>query len=1030
MSSYLDVDRPFERRKRDHPITSVSRANPDDFFTDSLNESHIPSPSPEKAARSIARPRRAIGHTRSLRHAFEIASKRLPASNEDRATAWARVNNSSVSASASGRQTSREEVQTRPDFGSPINSDKSSPPRGLAESYQRIDEEEVLSGEEIELEAGQEPDDGIDGLVASQQPFEQYQEDAEAVAIDDGSDLSGISFAEDITDESLREKLLQHSLSDSVRLKRAVKRESPAFSRARVGSRSRLSSENLLRRSASGDRHDGDSSPSPSSTGRPKSWGSRGRRQGDWLRGIQQDGQPSPANVPLPDVLDSSSRIETPATLRRHDSSLDRIRELEEDFDLTGRSMHISSSPPIRTDTYRTDVLDEIRVRELESPEKRSPSRNRSRPSTSGSFRRSWGREPPELVEDVSVLPTRNERRSSRGFPTRPDVGHDDLLLRNRSESPSDKENIPPEIVLPSIESRPASSQQSYMNGEGHAISDSPITVYPPGTAPEKIGRASPIERPRFNIADSRETLRRLARAESQSPAPGDKPRTEKPRISPEPASKETKVLFEKTTSDAALAVAEHIVETTICNEGAAPEPETPMIPSNPLPAKTPVVTGAWIDTPMPAMKRSTSAQAIPDELTSGIDEIAAKTEEIKAEAKQEAPLVAPSRVNGPKSALEAVLRSVKSRDFDNDNTTFNIGEETIASLEGNLTIGEVDMDTLQKLSEELDVMKQLETQAKDGPTAKESTPLTEELFFGRLSKRLQSLQSTIHDTRKGITSLEKHVNTSPISKPCPKCGCTASSSEPNKSSLQQQITDLKRAQIRHNQSCTCTPSVFRLPRLYTYTTSPFSISLTTTGKILLFLIAYLWLEVLFTEWYAQPRYATAEMCRRIGPACIRRNAAPTGFALPTMLARWTGLNTVFLEIWEFIMALMREMGLIQDGRRRRGLWNTSRRTHANSASRQHFTTESIPAQAHGTGHYTHPQRKSWSIMDTLDDMVRAQVGRIVNHIGSRATGSATGNMASSSTGVVQSPAAVGMGAAGGFGAEDEFGMGGDEIVG
>ena len=282
----------FGTTKRDNNPAHALRKPPasDDFFTDSLLESsRIPTPSPQKKQSRNAfasKPRRAVGHTRTLKAAWDatahngrpsssgsegypLGGNLKPAPSQAiRKSLFFRGESRSTSSPSRGRQASIS-------LASPTSD--SSPPRGLNDVYQRIADEERLAAQEGEIEEEEDatsstmsheslPDDRarINRIRSSQSPLNfrsSSRSTPQPQAVDankenqfDDTELtnaSGMSFLENMTDRDLAAKLTPHTRDrarDRARLDKAIQKTTPlAFSKAQVGSKHALTSEDLQR---------------------------------------------------------------------------------------------------------------------------------------------------------------------------------------------------------------------------------------------------------------------------------------------------------------------------------------------------------------------------------------------------------------------------------------------------------------------------------------------------------------------------------------------------------------------------------------------------------------------------------------------------------------------------------------------------------------------------------------------------------------------------------------------------------------
>ena len=708
-TSHLNRDKPLFASRR--PLPRLQQRS--DFFTDSLNTSYIPSPSPQKngTRQSVgAKPRQAFVNGKSLAAAFKatanITDENKPPSSSSSSD---RKRPQLLPRPRSTQNTPRtpprpvkglpEELErTRtasPHQGkqaataSPTSS-ASSPPRGLAEAYQRIVDEENLAGQEhedmgygideitsdeyhyihtnrshdtdrlrlqkmhdsaspISLKASRRasPRGTVGEIIAT----EEKEREHEQVLPEIGSE-SGMSFLDDLTDDSIGRAMAQHA-RDEQRLNGLVKRDGQPFSKARVGEKVGLTVENLRRKNGSnGSSGSGTIGGSISSRGSepslniPREWGRKGKGGKDWLTRINSRGgkftgdlpiEPkvaitadpvkngsagrivdwvaAAADVPLPSVEEgsshagSSSQSSTPMSVLHGRTSLDRVREWEiNDDDFTARSLQVSDSPPIR---IRNATLDRIREREIESLEKRAVTTNRLDELREKSSLENLGRRSPSarLEEPQRQINTVMEEVSRR----RTSFG--DLSLQSISEDDLDH-NEGLGVPFKSEEQR-------------EPVPDTPVVIYkrPPrmdnvhGVASQTTSEKErhPSFQASYHRDDPRDLLRSLARATSASPSPikinesnahldvemsGDEEASKRP---PEEAPHAAAIQPQAQSTD--KEDSDRITNLQPRSEGSKGTVKTPHQPKSKVYLETPLVTGAWIDsvkTPLQSQTKPT----------------------------------------------------------------------------------------------------------------------------------------------------------------------------------------------------------------------------------------------------------------------------------------------------------------------------------------------------------------------------------------------------------------------------------------
>jgi hypothetical protein len=633
---------------------------------------------------------------------------------------------------------------------------------------------------------------------------ENHRHDAGSVL----SDPTGMSFLRDLTDQALAAKLTPHTIDrakDRARLDRALQKDSPiafsraysrqngrakaqppkkdspvAFSRAYANPKGGLTSEDVLNLYCKVDEEDHTERSSTSSalTERsepppnvPRTWGSKGKIGKEWLHKLHdRNGNPSnnaqkpqvpessqidwtaaAAEVPLPSIESSSTpkniSPDPPrqATLHKQ-PSFDRTKEW--DFnDFTGQSLQVSNTPPVRV---RTNGLDQLRDKEIESLEKRAVTTNR--------------------LEEI-------KKKDSRE------------LLRKVSRSPS--VGTAKRDLFEADLSRPKSHEVKFEDA-GEPIPDTPIVIYK-GTASDNKDeeeRETGVRQPALNREDSLNKLQRLARAMSDSPRPSSSPEDwslireaeesgEIPAASNGEAPKPT--LHTDLSRKSSKQVAD--VEATPQGVKAANSAKTPVISGawtdTILPdtvktvnrqrdsskyTQTPHVNaGGWIDTPMPHGKRQVSSLApipieeIPEGLTDGLNGKSSRPPSASANGSNGP---TQKKADIPRSALTGLLDKAKQKlttqdgaTFRESNDTLNLGDATIESLEDLLTLDNADMTTLIRMGAEFEAREQILRGAPRDDASAEAA------LLDRLGSKLDRLRTNIHDARKGISKLEHQVS-------------------------------------------------------------------------------------------------------------------------------------------------------------------------------------------------------------------------------------------------------------------------------
>ncbi|WEW55145.1 hypothetical protein PRK78_000573 [Emydomyces testavorans] len=281
--------------------------------------SRIPTLTPKNGEK----PRLAFTQTRTLTGAFEATAGRSSASDNSK---------------RSSRRYTVEGRERRPSAASPASL-PSSPPGELLETYRRIGDAENLAEQvdhdEFNLLPGRDRVERMrnyspsPGARARDMVEENYAGNTYG---------SGIVGPDAVADEELRRRLSQRETDDK-RLGREREREQPVFSRARMGPKAALSTENLQRRNEEIQKEETQQEPLDQGINPPlnipRNWGTRGRVTNDWLNRANRE-------VQNDDMADEEEQHLS------HDWENDVV-----DF----TSLQVSDSPPVRSGfQYREDV--------------------------------------------------------------------------------------------------------------------------------------------------------------------------------------------------------------------------------------------------------------------------------------------------------------------------------------------------------------------------------------------------------------------------------------------------------------------------------------------------------------------------------------------------------------------------------------------------------------------------------------------------------------------------------------------------
>ncbi|OOQ81995.1 hypothetical protein PEBR_40887 [Penicillium brasilianum] len=239
-----------------HPQSPFARAREPSYEFD-LDNSHFPTPSKQNGTRQ-----RPSFRTGTLSGAYRATSR--TSMSDDGA---------GLGLTTSPRQT-RDFISAR----SP-SSDMSNPPEERADIYRRIEHDGTLA-DFVPLDDWDAP---LDTRPASRMSRSSPRvRDREF----EGRAFSEASFA---NENSPRRRATDYT-RDEQRLRRVTGKDSPIFSKAKVGSRAALTADNLQRREEEEQVHvseedDGEIGPS---LNLPRTWGSRGGRGSEWLRNVSE----------------------------------------------------------------------------------------------------------------------------------------------------------------------------------------------------------------------------------------------------------------------------------------------------------------------------------------------------------------------------------------------------------------------------------------------------------------------------------------------------------------------------------------------------------------------------------------------------------------------------------------------------------------------------------------------------------------------------------------------------------------------
>lgn len=421
------------------------------------------------------------------------------------------------------------------------------------------------------------------------------------------------------------------------------------------------------------------------------------------------------ADVPLPSVEDGSTPQVTPPKPNVSASvgpqpSVDRLRRLDNDF--TGLSFQVSESPPVRS---KRSVEDYLRDQEMEGLNKKALATSR-----------------------LDAIREKDPREAHRRLSRSPSAGQ----LKE----------------MPSVESLSVAQQQPEPVGE--RVPDTPIVVYRSSSNSSKDAEPS-SQRLNHDRRSSHDQLQRLARAMSTTPRSSSDPPPAKedkvdevdPDLDGEPqdtyaSSANAPELQQEQPKQQTVLATPKVTGAwtdTILPDTAKTARQTGKAQSRFV--KTPQVNaGGWIDTPMVNGNRQSSALApmtieeVTEDITSEVPPQTQTTSEKPAPSTGQPVFPVEAGTRSPPQATKRQLPpSVLGHVLEDD--TFDFGETTMDSL-GHL------LDDTTKM---LDDRKLVLSQEQADQVA------TDELgFIDHLGGKLREVALGLHDTRKGISNLER----------------------------------------------------------------------------------------------------------------------------------------------------------------------------------------------------------------------------------------------------------------------------------
>ncbi|MCJ1312347.1 hypothetical protein MMC25_006021 [Agyrium rufum] len=900
-----------------------------DFWTASVNNSYIPSPSPTKSARKptfAPKPRQALGGGKSLSSGFRTTGESRPrrdptsptAASLRRQTATKAQSTPAKSTASATPATSRAAPKSAPAKESPPterprtpspspkrqetlispSSSTSSPPWALADTYKRIEDEEDLAEQEgisdedmsgpvgsvmedIPEDGPYEPQSVRSGSPVSHKPPERIgtldltnsdnelqdpNHDRDTQHSDSVSIESSYAAPEDDTFDQRRSQYER----DERRMRDVLRSDSQPFSKARLRERPGLTLENLQRKEPSSQSSSSPrgslGSPSISSHGSepslniPKEWGTKGRGENRWLRRLDRGSGKFTGDLPIARTLPD---LKTPDEDQRR-ASEPIVDWISSTADMPRSSVEDQSQPDPTLSGPRasgrihglrptTSQLSLSRINELETAADEAESPAKPRISTLKILREreieNLGRKTlttnrlGELHKQKSLDYIRRRSPSVSSEPRNSRLSiHEETEPQDtrESQSPSKRSSIArlrdearrqsvhSEIAIDDLTEEPVLvSNPDISKPEDEAAEDDTEAREDDARTTERA------QRPTHDRQDSMDLLRRLARVSSASPSPSLTPRHHskgrdqsshssadtdtKQKSEPEPTvDREPEPELAAGTQPRRLASSNHR-----SLDHAQPE-STPHQSRSHLNMKTPKVTGAWVDTPLPPRSQPGARSSQSEDAPAQRNAISAEEdqnayESTKAEQlpqAQDLPSLEATAPKLPSSALASIIEEQRARGTGGKNAqnwtsvkvpispnksdsdpeelgeiTLQLGDSTLQSLEELVAQDTVNLDTRELPETKPEATKEiLDGSAKStwkspeiSPTSKPShqveqatrppTSVNKSLepqdlqSYNTLTSRLSRLGLSLRDAKKGIANLENAVAQAPLLK-------------------------------------------------------------------------------------------------------------------------------------------------------------------------------------------------------------------------------------------------------------------------
>lgn len=588
----------------------------------------------------------------------------------------------------------------------------------------------------------------------------------------------------------------------------------------------------------------------------------------DWARAA--------VDVPLPSVEDGSSMQEPtpphsrPNSAQSRNTSPQKSHIWDPEFDFTAQSVQESTSPQLK---IRNTKLDEIMAREIESLSKRAVAtarleeikeRNSGERSVSPNYETKLVRAMNERrksenadqwirrrfrsasdAEDSSKSDVPAETASTDVLPEKKDIQDAKTKALDEAQplATSSSKDTLPEAAASSAKEADAKApfitesylqdythEKTILEEEGEAIPGTPITIFRGAAAKEK--KPSP---PGHSRDDSWENLRKLSRLTSATPSPAPVKLAERPSDESlkqvNRLSADIKRLSGASTPPKSDVDPEERIVSEVSlfalqddkperNSLRTPSPpgdgnvdETPRPNADPLSLPTPVVTGAYIDTPAPRGRQPRTSRpsspplATADALHDEVSRLCLKdfirgssshssTSRKDARAAQRGTEHGASRLSSNSAAQSPkpkpgqrsrppLLNSANPASVEDDLRAIQqeVEDSTLESFDG-LILADVKNLNLNSTTI-METPIDLEKDDKGQPLSVEERERRQEILaIERMNKTIKSGLVSIRDAKRGIERLEDQISATPEPlkhnhdlDSCPKCAAESKES-------------------------------------------------------------------------------------------------------------------------------------------------------------------------------------------------------------------------------------------------------------